>query len=152
MAQNTRRQVEKEEEDTIYSIMGIVDAQRSDPKLKKLFERPDKRRRIKPVRIDNETILVKTSKSNRIRFVIPDSLQDNVLNWYHHYLQHPGSGSYGGNVKCNHVVARHAYPKIKDLCRKCDRCQKGKKRKRSYAHLPPKKQSLDLGIPYVLIS
>jgi hypothetical protein len=27
---------------------------------------------------------------------------------------------------------------IKDLCRKCDRCQKGKKRKRSYAHVPPK--------------
>ena len=102
-------------------------------------ERPDRKRGIKPVCIDNKTILVKTSKtSSRIRFVIPDSLQDNVLNWYHHYLQHPGSGSYGGNVKCNHVVARHAYPKIKDLCRKCDRCQKGKKRKRSYAHVPPK--------------
>ena len=42
-------QVEKEEEDTIYPIttQEIVDAQRSDPKLKKLFERPDKRRGIR---------------------------------------------------------------------------------------------------------
>ena len=56
-----------------------------------LFRRPNRVRGIKPVCIDNKTILVKTSKtSSRIRFVIPDSLQDKVLNWYHHYLQHPG--------------------------------------------------------------
>ena len=110
-------QVEKEEEDTIYPIttQEIVDTQRSDPKLKKLFKRPDKRRGIKPVRIDNETILVKTSKSNRIRFVIPDSLQDNVLNWYHHYLQHPGRDCMEETL--NATMWWHSMrTQIKDLC------------------------------------
>ena len=52
-------QVDKEDEDTIYPIttQEIIDAQRSDPKLKKLFKRPNKRSGITAVDIDNETIL-----------------------------------------------------------------------------------------------
>ena len=132
-------QVDKEDEDTIYPIttQEIIDAQRSDPKLKKLFKRPDKRSGITAVDIDNETILVKASKSSKIRFVIPDSLQENVLNWYHHYLQHPGRDRMEKTL--SETMWWHGMStQIKDLCRKCDRCQKGKKRKRSYAHVPPK--------------
>ena len=133
-------QVQKEEEDNIYPVttQEIADAQRADPKLKKLFKRPDYERGIKPVQVDDETILVKTTKSSsRIRFVIPDALQNKVLQWYHHYLQHPGRDRMEETL-CATMWWYGMRTHIKDLCRTCDRCQKGKKRKRSYAHLPPK--------------
>ena len=64
-------------------------------------------------------------------------LQARALQWYHHYLQHPGVSRleetlvtvmYWPGLRAN--VRRHV--------KSCKRCQKGKRRSRQYGQVPPK--------------
>ena len=64
-------------------------------------------------------------------------MQSKVVQWYHHYLQHPGE-----NRLEETIVAimwwRGMRPHIRKHVKTCVRCQLGKRRKRKYGHLPPK--------------
>ena len=72
------------------------------------------------------------------RLVVPTPLQAKIVQWYHHYLLHPG------HTRLEETIAATLYwPSLRSDVRRyvkgCDRCQKGKKRKRQkYGHLPPK--------------
>ena len=75
------------------------------------------------------------SKDDRI--VIPKILQTYTLNWYHTYLLHPGS------TRLEETIKQHLYwPNLQDDCkshvRYCDTCQRCKKQKVKYGHLPAK--------------
>ena len=70
--------------------------------------------------------------------VIPSTeMQTKTLEWYHHYLQHPG------DVRMTETLVavmywNHMRTEITKFVKTCDRCQKGKSAKRKYGLLPPK--------------
>ena len=71
------------------------------------------------------------------RIYVPHSLRQRTIEWYHHYLNHPGGD------RLYKTIAKVCYWKgmasqCATFCRKCSDCQKFKSRKRKYGHVPPK--------------
>ena len=79
--------------------------------------------------------------SNRI--YVPKTLRKRTLDWYHHYLCHPGGDRLAATLS-QVCTWRGIVSQARDLCKKCNMCQKYKKRSTKYGHLPPKEvESLD---------
>jgi len=84
--------------------------------------------------IGDEKVLV----YDETRLVIPNrEMQLRAIDWYHHYLQHPG------HTRLEETISSVMYWKtmrsdIRNHVKRCSRCQKGKKRRRKYGKLPPK--------------
>ena len=122
-------------DDEIYplTVAEIADAQRVDLKWKSFFKQEDPRGKIRKVIIDETDVLVK----DKSRLVIPKVLQARALQWYHHYLQHPGETRLEETL-----VAVMYWPGLRADVRRhvksCKRCQLGKRRKRKYGHVPSK--------------
>ena len=136
-------QSEATDEEEIYpvTIREIVDAQREDKELKKWFKDPPKGKHIRPVLLQDEIVLCFVRDPERPRMVIPKKLQRKTVAWYHHYLQHPGRDKLMATLSA--VMYWKGMDKlITKFTKICDRCQKGKKRKRKYAHLPPKEAEI----------
>ena len=104
--------------------------------------------------ISDELVLV--YKKNRL--VIPTSCMKNkVLQWYHHYLMHPGET---GMIKTLTAVMylKNMRLHISKHVKTCDRCQRGKKHKLRYGHIlpkvatyhPPLDTCVDLICPYTV--
>ena len=59
----------------------------------------------------------------RQKMVIPNSLKDKILKWYHHYLQHPGAtrleASIGATMTWNGLQKS-----VQSFTKKCPSCQK----------------------------
>lgn len=129
-------------EDEIYpvTIGEIASEQLRDKRLKKLFKHHDKKNfpHVRPLVLEGETVLCyRKHRSDKPRMMIPSSLQSKIISWYHHYLQHPG------RERLEETLASTMYwhgmrVQIRKFTKNCERCQKGKKRKRKYGHLPPK--------------
>ena len=51
----------------------------------KLFRQPDKERHIKPLVLEEESVLCQVEDKNKPRLVVPEALQSEVVEWYHHY-------------------------------------------------------------------
>ena len=93
--------------------------------------------------------LVLFYKGNHL--VIPTSrMQNKVLQWYHHYLMHPGetrmietltAAIYWKNTRLH--ISKHVNT--------WDRCQRGKKHKLRYGHIPSKVATIHPGNRCVLI-
>ena len=71
------------------------------------------------------------------KIYVPPSLRNSTINWYHHFLCHPGAD------RLYKTINRVAYWKgmasqITTYSNRCDTCQRHKKRKRKYGKLPPK--------------
>ena len=84
--------------------------------------------------IEDTTVLV----YRKVRLVIPTSdMQNRVIQWYHHYLQHPGT------TRLEETIGAVMYWKgmrqqIQRHTKVCPRCQISKRHKKKYGHLPPK--------------
>ncbi len=108
-------------------------AQRADASLKHLFKRNaiiDQGLEIKL--IENMTCVCKDGW-----LVIPKPLQVRAVQWYHHYLQHPG------HTRLKETMNTAMYWKgmrttIRSLTKSCRSCQINKRRSQKYGHLPPK--------------
>ena len=120
------------------TIMSIADEQRRSRAYKPYFKarKPKKwlaNKRFSLKVIDDIEILVCDDK----RLVIPVTMQKDILDWYHHYLMHPGENRLEETIK-----ATMYWPGMTSQIRKhvkyCPRCQKGKKRKAKYGKLPTK--------------
>jgi hypothetical protein len=142
-------------DDEVYplTVAEIADAQRADPKWKQIFKNKDPRGKIRKVIIDETEILVK----DKSRLVIPAVLQTRAIQWYHHYLQHPGISRLEETLVA--VMYWHGLrADVRRHVKSCERCQKGKRRTRQYGHVPPKvadqvpwrKVCVDLIGPYTL--
>ena len=68
----------------------IVEAQKSDTKLKHLF----KRNAVLDKGLVLQLVENKSCMCNEGRLVIPKPLQQRATMWCHHYLQHPGHTSF----------------------------------------------------------
>ena len=142
-------------DDEIYhlTVSEIADAQRADPTWKKLFKEERSKSGIRKVIIDETEVLV----FEKSRLVIPSVLRSRALQWYHHYLQHPGTSRLEETL-----IAVMYWPglraDVKRLVKSCERCQKGKRRKQQYGHVPPRlsdqkpwrKVCVDLIGPYTI--
>jgi hypothetical protein len=71
------------------------------------------------------------------RIYIPHSIRDRVLNWFHHYLNHPG-GDRLGNTIAACCYWRGLMNDAKKHVKRCKTCNEFKLKKRKYGHLPPK--------------
>ena len=71
------------------------------------------------------------------KIVIPSTLQDRVVDWYHHYLAHPGIN------RTEETIGQHLWwGKMRDhithTVQTCAICQRNKRRHKKYGHLPEK--------------
>ena len=137
-----------EDAEEIYpvTIREVADAQREDTKLKGFFKKESNSRKkkssgwekyLKLVEMHGEPVVCYCKDPTKPKMVIPKTLQQSTIAWYHHYLQHPGRDKLEKTLSSvMYWVGMSA--QIRKFTTYCDRCQKGKKRKRKYAHLPPK--------------
>jgi hypothetical protein len=71
------------------------------------------------------------------RICVPGPLQERIVAWYHEYLAHPGQTRLEATIR-----AVYDWPRIREqvhaYCRTCDKCQRNKKQRKKYGHLPAK--------------
>ena len=75
------------------------------------------------------------------RIYIPNELRSKVLDWYHHYLCHPGK------TRMYKTIASTMYwenmeKDIAAFTKACPTCQRFKKKRKKYGKLPPKEVSM----------
>jgi hypothetical protein len=129
------------DEEEIYppTVREIADEQRRSSKYKAYFnpkKRPKKTldKHISLVLVNDIEILV----HDKTRYIVPGKeLQSRIIQWYHHYLQHPG------HTRLEATISSALYwpsmrTQIRQHVKRCDRCQLGKKRGRQHGKLPPK--------------
>ena len=71
------------------------------------------------------------------RIVIPATLQQKIIAWYHKYLAHPGSTRMEASIRST-MTWTGMRRQILNHVRKCKQCQLYKGTPKSYGHLPPK--------------
>ena len=70
--------------------------------------------------------------------VIPtQNMQSWVIQWYHHYLMHPGESRMYKTLAAV-IFWKNMETQITKYVKTCERCQLGKKHKLKYGHIPPK--------------
>ena len=107
----------------------IKSHQRKDARLMKSLEE-HKEYQLK--KVEGQRLVTYKSK-----IYIPDSLKNRVMDWYHTYLVHPGSTRMLNSIQ----TLMHWHGMRKDVDKfvtTCDVCQRCKKQKKKYGHLPPK--------------
>ena len=77
------------------------------------------------------------------KIYVPKTLRKRILEWYHHYLCHPGGDRLAATLT-QVCTWRGIVSQARTHCKNCSMCQKYKKRSTKYGHLPPKEvESLD---------
>ena len=76
------------------------------------------------------------------KIVMPKSLQERCIKWYHEFLLHPGM------TRTEETTSQHFYwegmaSQIKEFVGKCPTCQKSKKGTIKYGKLPPKEAEVN---------
>ena len=112
----------------------ISRAQQKDKKLLKLRDKKDSPYETQTFMSAGKEIPVVCYNG---KLVIPSSLQQRVIEWYHTYLSHPGIN------RTEETIGQHLYwPKMRDqitnAVKSCPICQRNKKQRKKYGHLPPK--------------
>ena len=75
--------------------------------------------------------------SHNGKVMVPEALQDRLVDQYHTLLNHPGMTRMEATMR--HVFDfRGLREKVEQCCRTCHICQLTKKQKKKYGHLPPK--------------
>ena len=129
--------------DDVYpvTVNEISEAQRASKEFKRYFkDKPfkDRNKYILPRLIEDTHVLVYIRDDGPPRLVIPNTkMQSRIIQWYHYYLQHPGETRFIETLTAVMYwkgMRKHILKHVKT----CDRCQKGKRHKRKYGHLPPK--------------
>jgi hypothetical protein len=125
----------KEEEEAYpLTLTEIADAQRKDRELKAYFKKnaimPQKDMGIKL--IEDTKVLCKNGK-----LMIPTSLCQQAVTWYHHYLQHPGHSRMEETMR-SMMYWKGMHTTIQRYVKSCRSCQVNKRHSQKYGHLPPK--------------
>eukprot|EP00804_Cyclotella_cryptica_P012555 CCRYP_014712-RA/>CCRYP_014712-RA protein AED:0.29 eAED:0.31 QI:0/0/0/1/1/1/2/0/206 len=117
-------------ENAIYplTVWEIAAAQHTDKTLDKL----SLLEAYKPQLVENVQVLCKDGK-----LVIPQELQKQAVQWYHHYLQHPGT------TRLEETLRAAMYWKglrhyVRTFVKNCHKCQVNKRRQCKYGKLPTK--------------
>ena len=87
---------------------------------------------VKSILVENKRILFKNDK-----IIVPPSLQKRIVSWYHDYLQHPGQKRMEATLSQN-LTWPSLRKDVDHYVRTCRKCQKNKKVRQKYGHLPLK--------------
>ena len=71
------------------------------------------------------------------KLVIPKSLQRRAVEWYHHYLQHPGSTRLEETLKGS-MYWKGMRTTVRAYVKNCLKCQRNKKTEKKFGKLPTK--------------
>lgn len=71
------------------------------------------------------------------KIYVPPPLRKNIVTWYHEYLCHPGETRTEETIK-QHLWWPNLRTDVRGHVDKCPVCQRGKKKRLKYGHLPPK--------------
>ena len=82
------------------------------------------------------------------KIVIPKSLQEAAVLWYHLYLVHAGETRTEQTIRL-HYWWNNLRDTVHNICKKCHTCQTTKKSKLKYGHLPVKAAEAD---PWEILS
>lgn len=69
---------------------------------------------------------------------VPTSLQQEIMNWYHTNLCHPGADRLEQTIRRN-FTWKNIRRQARQTCKQCRKCRLLKKKTRQYGHLPAKK-------------
>jgi hypothetical protein len=82
--------------------------------------------------IEDTKVLCKNGK-----VIIPTSLCQWAVSWYHHYLQHPGHSRLEETMR-SVMYWKGMHTTIRRYLKSCRSCQVNKRHSQKYGHLPPK--------------
>ena len=82
--------------------------------------------------VEDTQVLCKDGK-----LVIPKELQKRAVEWYHHYLQHPGTTRLEETL-CAVMYWKGLRHTVKAYIKKCHKCQVNKRCQQKYSKLPTK--------------
>lgn len=71
------------------------------------------------------------------RIYVPQQLQERILEWYHHYLVHPGQAHMEATIYQNSTWPSLT-SQVRQFCKTWHCCQMSNKQHKKYGHLPPK--------------
>ena len=71
------------------------------------------------------------------KIIIPKSLQNKIVQWYHTHLCHPGETRTEATIR-QHFTWKNLDKEVKKVCSTCPTCQRTKRSTIKYGHLPPK--------------
>lgn len=120
------------QEDEIYplTIPEIAKEQQKDRSLKKYFKDTGTRYEVKL--LEDTKVIVDENK-----LVIPKKLQSRVIQWYHHWLQHPGHTRLEETIRST-MTWSGMRNQIRRHVKSCRKCQMNKRRPLKYGKLPTK--------------
>lgn len=75
------------------------------------------------------------------KIIVPRKMQKRVVEWYHELLCHPGQNRTELTI-AQHLTWKGLRKTVESVCAKCDLCQRTKRTKKSYGHLPPKEAEI----------
>ena len=109
----------------------VAQAQATDTNLRNRIHQKSKRKYTKKV-VNLQEVVLENGK-----IFIPKNLRRRTLQWFHHWLCHPGE------TRLEQTIPQTmTWPKLRQevrtYVRTCHRCQMSKRNKRNYGHLPPK--------------
>ena len=121
---------EADDEEIIFplSTQLIAEHQEKDASINKLRSHPEMVTRT----VHGTSVLLLKDK-----IFIPKALRKNVLKWYHEMLRHPGIDRTERTIR-QHLVWPGLHDDVVRHVSSCIQCQKCKKTRRKYGHLPPK--------------
>jgi len=116
------------EEDSIYplTVSEIAEAQKEDASLQALA----KSDKYKMQLVETTQVLCKEGK-----LVIPKNLRRRAVEWYHHYLQHPGSTRLEETLRGS-MYWKGMRSTVRAYVKNCKKCQVNKRRQKQYGKLP----------------
>lgn len=77
------------------------------------------------------------SQTGKQRIIVPKSLRQRLMEWYHTTLVHPGIDRLHNTLR-QHYVWPNMHRQLKDFIKNCDACQRGKRGGKGRGLLPPK--------------
>lgn len=99
---------------------------------KELLRKSKRNKEYSTVDLEGVTLISKHGK-----VMVPETLQARLVHCYHELLQHPGMTRMEATIR--HVFDwRGLREMVEEHCRTCSVCQRTKKQRKKYGHLPPK--------------
>jgi len=115
----------------------IATAQQADPELLALADRDDY-----DIQTFAGTELIARRHNDRWKILIPNSMAQPTIAWYHNVLGHAGVSRLT-EALLNHLWLPNAKKRISDYIRTCDDCQRNKFDGPGYGALPPRNDVAD---------
>ena len=131
VAFNTNLVTKEDIEEEAFSLSPKV-IRRHQEMDKELLRKSKRNKEYSTVDLEGVTLISKHGK-----VMVPEALRERIVHCYHELLQHPGMTRMEATIR--HVFDwKGLREMVEEHCRTCSICQRTKKQRKKYGHLPPK--------------